>query len=272
MVKAKFKKRNFKKNYFTRKHLLLLLFFHFSFSLGHFNLQVSRRLFISVYICLYSRFCINLLTWRRRHVFYKIPQALARMCATFPWCNEGLRRRQRLVVQWGTGANKVDLRADLVQRQEVGPQSKKKCGFVPYFNGVRWNVFTLPCGVFSATFAVCCGSLSKSLRRSFKFLGWVVLDSASISSASSSAGIAKSLHSCILRLSASPFVACSCSCLTLSISLWRCSSIRSSCLRLSASSSICLALSFAICAFPRQHRLSWGYRSQDRGGFVLTLL
>jgi hypothetical protein len=40
-------------------------------------------------------------------------------------------------VQWGTGANKVDLRADLVQRQEVGPQSKKQCGFVPYFNGVR---------------------------------------------------------------------------------------------------------------------------------------
>jgi hypothetical protein len=42
-----------------------------------FNLQVSRRFFIS---CLYSRYVeIYLLTWRRRHFFYKIPQALARL-------------------------------------------------------------------------------------------------------------------------------------------------------------------------------------------------
>jgi hypothetical protein len=26
-------------------------------------------------------------------IFYKIPQALARLCVTFPWRNEGLRRR-----------------------------------------------------------------------------------------------------------------------------------------------------------------------------------
>jgi hypothetical protein len=40
------------------------------------TLQVSRRFFIS---CLYSRYVeIYLLTWRRRHFFYKIPQALAR--------------------------------------------------------------------------------------------------------------------------------------------------------------------------------------------------